>query len=90
MGNADPAYRTLLTAMVELDLELTDRLASLLYCATNLREEADGRGLCFCENIDMVRGHALLSDEDLLRTIDDEVTSGVIRALVEVKKLLVP
>ena len=81
-------YRTLLTAMIELYLELTDSLPTFFDRTTNLGEETDGRRLGLGEHIDVVGSHTLLSDEDLLRTVDDEVSSRVVRTLVESENLL--
>lgn len=61
--------------MVELYLELTDGLAAFLHGTANFREEADGRGLRLRKYVYVVRGHALLGDENLLRAVDDEVSS---------------
>ena len=68
-------HRTLLTSMVQLDLELTDRLTTFLYGAPNLCQKADWRWLGFGENVDMICSHSFLRDENLLRTIDDEIPS---------------
>lgn len=61
--------------MVHLDLHHTDRLSSLLDHRTDLGEEVDGRRLSFGEDVDVVGGHSLLSDQHLLGSVDDEVTS---------------
>lgn len=61
--------------MEHLDLELTDRLATLFNGTTNFRKEVYGRRLGLRENVDMVGGHAFLSNKHFLRPIDDEVTS---------------
>lgn len=82
-------YRTLLTAMIEFYLELTDSLPTFFDRTTNLGEETDGRRLGLGEHIDVVGSHTLLSDEDLLRTVDDEVSSRIVRTLIQIEQLLV-
>lgn len=71
--------------MIELDLKLTNGLTALLHRATNLSEEADRRWLGFREDIDVVRSHSLLRDEDLFRAVDDEITSRIVWALIEIE-----
>ena len=75
--------------MVELHLELTDSLATLLHSTTNLCQETDWGGLRFGEDVDVICGHTLLRNEDLLRTIDDEVSSRIVRTFIQVKEFLV-
>jgi hypothetical protein len=44
------------------------------------------RGL-FLEDVDLVESHTLLGDEDLLRTLDDEVAARVVWALAELVEM---
>ena len=74
-----PTYRAFLVSVVQLDLELTDRLSALFNGTTNLGKEADGRGLCLREDVDMVGGHTFLGDEHFFGTVDDEIASLFIR-----------
>ena len=67
--------RLALGAAHHLDLERRDRLAALLDGRPDLGEVRDGRRLRLGEHVDAVRRHALLSDEDLLRAVDDEVAA---------------
>lgn len=77
-----PSYRALLVPMEHLHLELTDGLSALLDCTANFGEEVYGGWLGFGENVDVIRGHAFLSDEYLFRAVDDEISSRVIRTFV--------
>ena len=70
--------------MVELHLELTDGLSPFLHSTSDLRQEANRGGLCLGEDIDMVRSHALLGDENLFRTVDDKVPSRIVWALIQI------
>ena len=79
--------------MIELDLELTNGLATLLHRTSNrvsaTCKEADRRWLGFGKDIDVVRSHSLLRDEDLFRAVDDEMTFRIVWALIEVEQLLI-
>lgn len=68
--------------VVELDLELTDGLATFFNRATDFSEEADRRRLGLGEDVYVVGGHTFLGNEHLLRAINDEVSSGVVWTLV--------
>lgn len=61
--------------MEHLDLHHTDRLSSLLNHTPDLGKEVDWRWLCLCEDVDMIGGHSFLGNENLLRSVDDEVSS---------------
>lgn len=75
--------------MKHLDLELTNRLASLFHCTTDLSQEVDWRWLCFGEDIYVVRRHPLLSNKNLLRTIYDEVSTRVVWTFIKVVQVLI-
>ena len=79
-----------MASVVQLHLELTNGLPAFLDCTTNFCEEADRGRLRLGENIDMVCRHAFLSNEHLLGSVNDEVSSRVVRTFVEVEELLVP
>jgi hypothetical protein len=82
-------YRAVLVLVIQLDLELADRLPALFDGTPDLRKEGDGRGLRLGEDVHLVRRHALLRDEHLLRAVDDKVAARVVRALVQVVEVLV-
>jgi len=61
--------------VIHFDLHGANGLPSLFHSTPNFGEEVDRRRLCFSKDIYMVRGHALLSNENFFRTIDYEVTT---------------
>lgn len=75
--------------MEHLDLELADGLSALFDSTTNFGKEVDRRRLGFGKDIDVIGGHTLLSDEYLLRPVDNKVTSRVIRAFVQIIQVLI-
>ena len=76
--------------MVQLDLKLANGFPSFFDGTSNLGEKTDGRRLRLGEDVDMVCRHAFLSNEHLLGSVNDEVSSRVVRTFVEVEELLVP
>lgn len=78
-------YRALLVSVVELHLELTDCLSTFLNSTTDFRQEINRRWLGFGEDVYVVRGHTFLGNEHLFGTIYDEVSSGIVRAFIQVK-----
>jgi hypothetical protein len=75
--------------MKHLDLELTNGLPSSFYGTTNLSEEVYGRWLGFGKDIDVICCHTFLGNEHLFGSVDDEITSRVVRALIEIVQVLV-
>ena len=49
----------------------------------------DGWAKGLCKDIDVVRSHSLLREEDLFRAVDDEMSFRIVWALIEVEQLLV-
>ena len=82
-------YRAFLISVKHLHLELAYGLASLLYGTANLGQEIDGRGLCLCKDINVIRSHPLLCNKDFFRAINDKVPSRIVRTLVKVVQVLV-
>lgn len=58
--------RLVCISVEHLDLHHADGLPSLLYRASYLGQERYGRRLGFGEDVDVVRSHALLGNEDFL------------------------
>lgn len=58
-------HRALLVPVEHLDLELTNRLSTLLYGTSNFGQKVNGGGLGFGEDVNMVGGHTLLRDQNL-------------------------
>lgn len=85
---ADYTHRPILIPVEHLHLELTDGLPALLDGTSNFCEEVDGGWLGFGEDVDVVGGHSFLGNEDLFGAVDDEVTAGVVGALVEIVEVL--
>jgi hypothetical protein len=71
--------------MEHLDLELTDSLSSLFNGAADFSKEVDWRGLGLRKNVDMIRCHPFLCNENLFGSVDDEITSRIVRTLVQVE-----
>lgn len=74
--------------MVHLDLHHANCLASLFHHRSDLGQEVDRTRLSLGKDVDMVRRHAFLGDEDLFGSIDDEVTSLIKWTLVELVLVL--
>lgn len=87
---SNDAYRTLLVSVIQLHLELTDSLPTLFYGTSNLGEEANGRRLRLGENIYVIRSHTLLRNEHFFRTINNKVSSRIVRTFVEIEQLRIP
>lgn len=83
------AHRSFLISVEHFDLKLTDGFATFFNRTTNFRKKVYWRRLGFCEDVNVVGSHALLSDEHLFGPVNDEITSRIVGAFVQVVQILV-
>lgn len=68
-------YSLFLISVKQLDLHRADRFTSLFDSTADFRQKSNRRWLGFREDVYVVRCHALLCDEDFLRSIDNEIAA---------------